>query len=140
MVGKECNGSTVVEMAYLMPVVLLTWMLIIFALFYYHDKNIIAGAAYETAVVTSELARTENEVPTGKAEQYFQDRIRGKLLFFGGADAAIAVGETEITVRASAAAKGLSVSAEKRASTVIAEKKIRKIKILKQKIERNRTE
>ena len=29
----------------------------IYAFFYYHDKNIIAGAAYETAVVGSNKAR-----------------------------------------------------------------------------------
>ena len=53
MVKIRCKGSTVVEMSYLAPVVLLVWMAVIFGLFYYHDKGILTGAAYETAVVTS---------------------------------------------------------------------------------------
>ena len=62
----KLKGSTVVEMAYLMPVVLLCWMAIIFALFYYHDKNIIGGAAYETAIVGSEEWRWQKEIEDGK--------------------------------------------------------------------------
>lgn len=137
MVKRRCGGSTVVEMAYLMPVVLLTWMLIIFALFYYHDKNILAGAAYETAVVGSELLREEKNVPEEKLEQYLQDRIRGKMLFFEGANVEANIGESEIIMRVHASTKGLEVSTEKRAAVTEPEKKIRKMKILKQKIERD---
>ena len=61
----KLKGSTVVEMAYLMPVVLLCWMAVIFALFYYHDKNIIGGAAYETAIVGSEEWRWKKEIEDG---------------------------------------------------------------------------
>jgi len=61
----KLKGSTVIEMAYLMPVVLLCWMAIIFALFYYHDKNIIGGAAYETAIVGSEEWRWQKEIEDG---------------------------------------------------------------------------
>ena len=46
------RGYTV-EMSFLMPIIMLLVMSSIYAFFYYHDKNIIAGAAYETAVVGS---------------------------------------------------------------------------------------
>lgn len=54
------RGYTV-EMSFLMPIIMLLVMSSIYAFFYYHDKNIIAGAAYETAVVGSNKAR-ENRV------------------------------------------------------------------------------
>ena len=44
------KGSFTVEMAFLMPMILFLIMGCIRISFYYHDKNIIAGAAYETAV------------------------------------------------------------------------------------------
>lgn len=50
------RGYTV-EMSFLMPIIMLLVMSSIYAFFYYHDKNIIAGAAYETAVVGSNKAR-----------------------------------------------------------------------------------
>lgn len=137
MVRKKCLGSTVVEMVYLMPVVLLTWMLIIFALFYYHDKNILAGAAYETAVVGSELMHEEKEPPVEKIESYFRNRINNKMLFFRDADIEVVTDEEEMIVRARASAKGLVVGVEKKAAVTVPEKKIRKIRKLKQKIERN---
>ena len=50
------RGYTV-EMSFLTPIIMLLVMSSIYAFFYYHDKNIIAGAAYETAVVGSNKAR-----------------------------------------------------------------------------------
>ena len=52
-----------------MPVVLLCWMAVIFALFYYHDKNIIGGAAYETAIVGSEEWRWQKEIEDGNYDE-----------------------------------------------------------------------
>ena len=70
----KLKGSTVVEMAYLMPVVLLCWMAVIFALFYYHDKNIIGGAAYETAIVGSEEWRWQKEIEEWKNGAVFSEK------------------------------------------------------------------
>lgn len=137
MVRRKCRGSTVVEMAYLMPVVLLTWMLIIFALFYYHDKNILAGAAYEAAVAGSEFLHEENEEMTEKIESYFQNRLNGKMLFFGDAEIEVLTSEKEVVVRARASSKGLVAEVEKRAAVTEPERKIRKIRKLKEKMERN---
>lgn len=140
MTGKGLKGSTVVEMAYLMPVVLLSWMLIIFALFYYHDKNIVAGAAWETAIVGSELLHEDPEIQEEKAEQYFRGRIRGKMLFFSSAAVNVVVEEEKITVRADAAQKGLTLSTEKSAEITKPEKKIRRVKGWKEKIVERNTE
>lgn len=127
MVRKNWRqASTVVEMAYLMPVVLMVWMLVIFILFYYHDKNILSGAAYETAVVGSELIHEEGELKEERATIYFQERIEGKLLFFGSASSEISVDEESIQVRGKASSKGLSLAVEKSAAVTEPEKKIRK--------------
>lgn len=55
------RGYTV-EMSFLMPIIMLLVMSSIYAFFYYHDKNIIAGAAYETAVVGSNKAERKTGV------------------------------------------------------------------------------
>ena len=51
------KGSFTVEMAFLIPMILFLIMGCIRISFYYHDKNIIAGAAYETAVTGSTKVR-----------------------------------------------------------------------------------
>ena len=46
----------------------------IYAFFYYHDKNIIAGAAYETAVVGSNKAREKPGSQTGTGNTFSKSR------------------------------------------------------------------
>ena len=62
MKNKLCNGSITVEMSFLMPMILFLILSCILAVFYYHDKNIISGVAYETAVVGSTKAREREGV------------------------------------------------------------------------------
>lgn len=51
-IQRALKGSMTVEMSFLMPIILLLLMNSILAAFYFHDKNILAGAAYETAVIS----------------------------------------------------------------------------------------
>ena len=66
------RGYTV-EMSFLMPIIMLLIMSSIYAFFYYHDKNIIAGAAYETAVVGSNKAREKPDSQTIEAGQMWRN-------------------------------------------------------------------
>ena len=59
---KRLQGSMTVEMSFLMPMILFLIMACILAVFYYHDKNILAGAAYETAVAGSTKAREKDGI------------------------------------------------------------------------------
>lgn len=136
----KLKGSTVIEMAYLMPVVLLCWMAVIFALFYYHDKNIIGGAAYETAIVGSEEWRWQKKIEDGKMEQYFQKRIENKLIFFDTASVTTEVVSDEFEVTAGAKKKKMRLSVKRSASLTVPEETLRKKKVLQEIIERNREE
>lgn len=129
------KASTVVEAAYLFPMIMIVWMLILFALFYYHDKNILAGAAYETVVAGSELAHEAEEIPTGKLNQYFQERIQGKLIFFPGASITINAEKNSIEITAYSKAKRMTLSVRKSAAITEPEKTIRKFRIAKQRLE-----
>ena len=136
----KLKGSTVVEMAYLMPVVLLCWMAVIFALFYYHDKNIIGGVAYETAIVGSEEWRWQKEIEDGKMEQYFQKRIENKLIFFDTVSVETVVVKDEFEVTAGAQKRKMRVSVKRSAALTVPEEKIRKKKVLQEIVERNQEE
>ena len=136
----KLKGSTVVEMAYLMPVVLLCWMAVIFALFYYHDKNIIGGAAYETAIVGSEEWRWKKEIEDGKMEQYFQKRIENKLIFFDTVSVETAVVKDEFEVTAGAKKRKMRVSVKRSAALTVPEEKIRRKKLLQEIVERDQEE
>ena len=136
----KLKGSTVIEMAYLMPVVLLCWMAVIFVLFYYHDKNIIGGAAYETAIVGSEEWRWQKEIEDGKMEQYFQKRIENKLIFFDTVSVETAVVKDEFEVTAGAQKRKMRVSVKRSAALTVPEEKIRRKKVLQEIVERDQEE
>ena len=113
-------------------------MAVIFGLFYYHDKGILTGAAYETAVVTSELWNADPEEKQSRAETYFAQRIHGKTLFFGGVEMECIVDNDKITIKANARKKNLSVKVEESAAVIKPEEEIRNLKVIKERIEENR--
>ena len=76
------NGSFTVEMSLLMPMILFLVMGCVLACFYYHDKNIIAGAAYETAVVGSTKAREKDGIQEAELKALFQERVGKKCILF----------------------------------------------------------
>ena len=118
----------------------------IYAFFYYHDKNIIAGAAYETAVVGSNKAREKPDLQTGSGdrsgdrsgtdaaelETLFQSRVNGKCILLSTIQGQVTVEEDEVCVRAQGTWRKMKVSVEKRAAITEPEKKLRDIKKIKE--------
>lgn len=98
---KWVNGSTVVEMAYLIPAFFLLFVLVIHTVFYCHDKVILSGAACETAAVTAQEARRKGD-RRFDAEAFFRERIGDKLILLTVSDVSITDGESVVSVEVSA--------------------------------------
>lgn len=92
------KGSFTVEASVIVPLLLMMFASVIYLTFYYHDKNILTGAAYETAVVGSERMGYEEE----ELEDYFRRRIKGKLLLFAKVYEEVEIKEESVTVSADA--------------------------------------
>ena len=60
MKRRYLKGSMTIEAAFVIPFIFLILMELITSFFFYHDKNILNGAAYETAVVGSTKMREKN--------------------------------------------------------------------------------
>lgn len=125
------NGSFTVEMSLLMPMILFLIMGCMLAGFYYHDKNIIAGAAYETAVVGSTKAREKDGVSESELNTLFKERVGRKCILFPGARVTSLVGEEEIRISATAKKRRMSLSVECSAAVTDPEKYIRDIRRIK---------
>ncbi len=126
------KASMTVEMSFLMPVILFLIMNCIFVSFYFHDRNIISGAAYETVVVGSTKIRERDGVTPGELQNLYQERIKGKCIFFPGSSADIVVEKEEIAIYVTAKKGRLSTSVEKKAAVTEPEKEIRKIRRMKE--------
>ena len=120
---RELKGSAVVEMSYIIPMILFLFVMIIHAVFYYHDKAVLNGAAGETAVLGAQPARrkgTEYDL-----EEFFHNRTEGKLIYMTDPDVSVEEDEESVTVKASAARSFMRLSIYQRALIVKPEEKIR---------------
>ena len=135
MVMKRCQASTVIEMAYLMPVVLLVWAFVIYLVLFFHDKVLISAAAYETAVVGSEIIHEEDEIDAERLEFYFSERIHRKLLFFRSVSVVVEKENNQIVVTSGATRKWMVIEVVQSAAITEPEKQLRKIKMIKDGLE-----
>lgn len=121
---KRVRGSTVVEMAYIMPMFLLLFVLVINTVFYFHDKVILNGAACETAVLGSQRARLKEKEKID-LEGFFMERIKGKLVWMTDVSISVSGGDKEVTVEVRAKRGGMSMSVCQKAVTARPEEMIR---------------
>ena len=121
---KDMKASTVIEMSYIMPVFLFLFLLIMYTVFYYHDKAVLNGAAAETAVLGAQVERRK-ETKEYDLEKIFHERTEGKLIFVTGANGTVQKDEKEITVSVSAQKNLMRLSICQKAAIVNPEEKIR---------------
>lgn len=122
------RGSFTVEASFIVPMVLLLIMVCIFAVFYYHDKNVLLGAAYEASVVGSSKSREVNGVDSDEIQSLAYERIRGKCIFLNHSQVEVGLSEEEIQVDISASARRMEMSGGEKASITDPEKYIRDLR------------
>lgn len=98
---RTVRGSSIVEMSYIMPLILLLFMLIIFTVFYFHDKIILNAAAAETAILGTQTARRRGSEQYD-LEGFFQERIDHKLIYMTHPSLSVTQTDKKITVDATA--------------------------------------
>lgn len=139
--ADKCKGKfklkaiLTVELAYLFIILFSIFVLVIHTVFYYHDKNILQGAASETAVLWAQLERRQGEYVEESAETFYQKRISGKLILFSGSSVDVEQTDKEITVIASAEKGFMKVLVHGSAVIVKPENKIRKKRMVEDWVE-----
>lgn len=122
---RRLEGSFTVEISFIIPVLLFLIMECILVFFYYHDKNILAGAAYETAVAGSTKAREENKPDEAELEAMFRERIRGKCILFSDGQAKVRITDESVTVQVQAEQRGMRIDLACKAAVTVPEQEIR---------------
>lgn len=118
------RASSTIEAAVVMSAALLCLMLIMFTGFYFHDVNILAGAACESAQVAGEWERMEEN---RSAEAYFQKRIQGKMLYFSSAGCTVDRSGKDIIVKARASSARMKAAVSASARMDVPEEDIRRL-------------
>lgn len=123
---KTLKASLMVETAYIMPVIFLSFILGLYMLFYFHDKNILLGAGYETVVVGSEKMKWNDENVEREMEKFFRDRVRGKMIFFSMPQVTVKCEKDKVSVIASARKRRMALQVRQEKTVTVPEKYIRK--------------
>lgn len=123
---RGCNASFTVEMSVVVPLAVLLIMTAVLVMFYYHDKNILSAAAYETAVAGGTKAREKDGIEAGELEAMLIERIHGKCILFAEADVEAVLCDEEIVIKVSASRRGMRLTVEQRAAVTEPEKEIRR--------------
>lgn len=123
---RRVSASFTVEMSVLMPMILFLIMGCILAAFYYHDKSILSGAAYETAVVGSTKMREKNGIKEEELEALLKERIRGKCILMTEVKTSVDISKKEIRIGASVSHGKMRIEVVKAAAVTEPEKQIRK--------------
>lgn len=127
---KRLNAVMTIEMAIIIPLVLFMVMGLILTIFYFHDKNILNGAASETAVVGSAKLRESEEFDEEEIENFCRERIQGKCIFLVSHRIDVSVSDTEVVVEVTAAKRDFSIFVIKKAVVTEPERKIRNMRRL----------
>lgn len=109
---KYAAGSATVEMAYLMPLFLVLFFLIVTVTFYFHDKCVLYATAYETAVVGAQKEKTEKNDSESELVDYLEERAIKKLIFFADISTSVEKNLEYLTVKVNATKRRWEIHAE----------------------------
>ena len=129
--GKDkLKAVMTIEMSFLVPIIIFLFMGLVLSTFYYHDKNIINGAAYETAVTGSIKMRQKEETSEAELIEFCRDRKRGKCFFLVSHHVDVSIDEEVVVVEISAWKGMFLLSVMIKAAITTPEKRIRNIRRL----------
>ncbi len=121
---KAWKANIAIEAAIILPLILFMFCGMITLLFYYHDKNIVTGAAYE--IVT--IGCREKEPGKEELGGQLQKRLNKKLILFHKIHVDIWIEEKEIVIRCQSFENGLNLLVQISMSRTSPETYIRNIR------------
>lgn len=124
---RYVKGSFTIEATVVIPVVLFVVGVLLYLLFYYHDKNVIFAAAHETVVYGSYLENPDEE----DLKKHIEERIKGKFLLFSSTKSDITIQKEEIAMQVTAKKGMMSLEVNVAAARTYPERYIRSIQKMK---------
>lgn len=128
----QVKGVVTVEMSFIVPLVMAVIVATIYVTFYMHDKCILNGIAYETAMLGTQKMRTPKGVQEQELKTYMQEKIGQKLILLTTTEMKISIEEEQVQVSIKAQKGKMSVHIKQQATNVRPEMYIRNINKVKE--------
>ena len=98
----QVKGILTIELALLFPLLFSIFVLVVYTVFYYHDKNILIGMAGETAVLGAQMARKPGGFEEVELENFYRARVENKCILFSETNVEITKSKDAVEVAVSA--------------------------------------
>lgn len=123
---RNLRGSFTIEASLIIPLILFVFSVLLYTLFYFHDKNIVTAIAHETLAVGS----GREEVDEEELERYFYQRMNDRLLLFAQVDYEVSIDEEQIQMVCEAKKSNMVLKVEGTMSRTAPEDYIRNVRKL----------
>lgn len=123
--GSRYKASTTIELSMMMPVILLVITAVIYAGFYYHDKNIIYSKVYELGAIGKQESRLNPALDCKMLEEYLEKAIENKVLLITEISCSIEENNDQLCVTVEAYKRSMSIKVEKEFAIYYVEQNIR---------------
>ena len=131
---RRLKGSFTIEAAFVIPLILFLFVILMYLFFYYHDKNVLIAGVQEAAIYgCGRSLPTEQEIG-----EFLTNQMEDRLLLFSEIKKEVRIEKDEILVRCWSTTRGMSIEANVRHSRTKPEqliRNLRKIEKLGEKVE-----
>lgn len=121
------KAVTTVEVALIMPVILLVLSGVIISVFYYHDKNVLYSHVHQLGSVIHQENRKSSGADVDELKLHLEQIVEGKLLLFDGVESSVEEVGQYITITASVQKNSRAIKISKSYQKVYPEQVIRKL-------------
>lgn len=121
------KGSMTIEISYIMPVVFLVFVMTVLCTFYFHDKCILHGIAYEAGIIGSQNHKSSESISTEELATTMIENNKNKFVLFDSFDMNITENNEWLIVEVWAKTDRFSISTSRSIPLVNHEKTVRNI-------------
>lgn len=129
------KGSATIEVAYMMPIMILIITVTVYLGFFFHDKIILQGVIYEGVVIGYTTYRTEGDVSVEDIEDFIAEKSTQRFVYFPEPEVTIEVTDTAVIVEGVTQRNQMTITVSKEMQLWEPESEIRESLILQEVLE-----
>lgn len=127
-ITRKYKAVFTIEIAYIMPIIILLLSGIVLSGFYLHDKNILYSKVYELGSIARQEYRMPQETMTSELEEVLVSGCKGKMLLFDSVTCYVERSGSEISITGEMEFRGKKVAVTRVFGLNDTEKNIRTIR------------
>ncbi|MFI3172035.1 MAG: TadE/TadG family type IV pilus assembly protein [Eubacteriales bacterium] len=132
---KRLKASATIEMAYIVPLIFLVFLVVTHLGFFFHDKNTLQSIVYEAVMIGQSQYRNEGAIDSEVLQEFLENQSEQKLLYFQQLNIEIKSENEEVAVEVETERNGMNIQITKAFALTEPENVIRKAALVESVVE-----